>query len=149
MKNIKIKGDTMERLKLTVKEGKAQVRLIETVWQKIAYTFEGIHHGCYGRDFLNECIEEEKRHDKCRPVQCKRFLTIREAGKLFVVKRLCEYLFTNETVDLLGYHYTQKSVYTAYSLAKTYEKELKEALTGVDYALIESIDYADLESIAD
>lgn len=134
----------------TVEQAKKEVKLINDTWKVFDYAFQCIKWGTEGNNYLRENITEEKLHDKGRPSTCRRFLTITEAGKLFAVKQLIEYLFTNKIPSLESYSYCRKSVYTAYSLAFLYKKELMEALNkieGFNFQDILKIDYAGIQDL--
>jgi hypothetical protein len=129
---------------------KQQIKLIEKTWSTLDYVFGSLSWGQYGKNYLKENIEEEKNHRSYMPANVKSYLTIGQASKLFAVQQLVKYLFTSERPSLEGYHYSRKSIYTAYSLAKQYQKELCIALLaqeGFSSTAILDIDYAQLQSL--
>lgn len=127
------------------KTKKEQIQTIKLYWNECERLLNNMTWSFYGDELLKLCREESKRHDRYRAEHIKRGLTITEESKFFALSRLSAYVYDLEKEpSLRGYHYCQKSIYLAYSLAKEYNDRLKEVLP-LDIAQeISSYDYCQL-----
>lgn len=124
---------------------KEQLKLINNTWEKINQYFSSVHWGKYGNDLLNLNIIEEREHDKIRPSDIGRGISIKQAGKLFAVLgivRALKHPDKNPTIkDVI---YCKKSVLFSASLVENYREELEKVLQGVNFDNILNIDYCKL-----
>ena len=132
----------MEKTKLSKNE---QIKLIKTTWQKINEVLSCQSFGQYGKQYLDLNIQEEKRHDKTRPHDIQRGLTIIEAGKLFAVKQIIEFLGKAEYIpSVKDYIFVRQSIFFAYSLVSQYRIEFETALKDINFDDILKLDYVEL-----
>jgi len=110
----------------------------------LAYVLNNQTWSALWDNYLKENVDEEKKHDNYRSDGISRGITIREAGKLFAVKQIVEYLEGAKAPDVKAYLNMRKSVFTAYALAMNYTKQINEALEGIDLDIIRQADYCKL-----
>lgn len=122
-----------------------QKKLIREAWGQVAYVLDNLTWGGIGRNYLKENIQEERAHDRFRGESIQRGMTIKEAGKMFAVKQLAD-LLTGKAGEppVKEYLHYRKSVYTAYAIFATYEKELREAWRDIDLEALTLLDYCEL-----
>lgn len=125
-------------------EKKEALKTIEENYFKIKNVLECVRWGDYHKEYYHLIWDEEKRHRGFCPEGVTCGLTQAEAVKLFYVQTIFYYLFSNRTLLARDYLSIRKSHFFACSLVENYREELKEALQGVNFALVNSIDYAEL-----
>jgi len=123
---------------------KNQIKLINEAYRKIDDVLSIQHMGEYGKQYYNLNKGEELQHDKFRPSDVKRGLTISEAVKLFYVTQIIQALKGTLKVTVKEYLFVRKSIFFAVALVETYKIELTEALKGINYDDILAVDYAEL-----
>ena len=126
---------------------KQALNLINEAWSEFSYVLDNQDWSKHGTDYLDENIAEEKRHDHMRPDHVNRGLTIREAGKLFAVKQLTQYLCGEKAPNVEAYISLRKSLFTAYGLVMRYTPQLQDMMgkLGKDKVnQILNIDYCEL-----
>lgn len=132
----------MEKTTLSKNE---QIQLIKTTWQKIAEVLSCQSSVKYAKQYLSLNIQEEKNHDKFRPINTIRGLTILEAGKFFAVKQIIEFLTDKKYIpSAKDYLFVRQSIFFAYALVSQYRKEFEIVLKDVCFDDILNMDYTEL-----
>jgi len=125
-------------------EKREALKIIQENYFKIKDVLECVAWGNYHKEYYNLIQSEEKDHRKLCPQGVICGLTQAEAIKLFYVQTIFNYLFTNRKLSVRDYLSIRKSHFFACSLVENYKEELLKCLQGVDYNLVNSIDYAEL-----
>jgi len=120
---------------------KQQIDLINKLSYNLACELDNLKWNKIYTDYLKENIQEEKNHDNFRHESIKRGLTITEAGKLFAVQQIAEYLNGDKMPDVSGYLHIRKSVFTAYAIFANYRKEIEKAFQGLNWQEVLKMDY--------
>lgn len=122
-----------------------QIKLIKKINKELQYLFSSISYGQYYRDYLQENVKEERKHQMFKPDNISSGLSVNEGGTFFAVKQVIEFL-TNpkKAPDLEAYLYLRKAIYTAYALTENYRADILTALKDIDYNEVLKIDYCDL-----
>lgn len=135
----------MEKQEKTTLSKKEQIKLLKEISSRLASALNDISWTHYYTNYLKENIKEEKDHLRMKPEGVKHGLTAYEGGLLFSVQQIIEYFANSESKPCFeGYIYCRKSIYTAYSLVKTYNEQIKNALQGIDYSEVLKMDYCEL-----
>jgi hypothetical protein len=123
---------------------KQALKIIQSNYEKIKEVLTCVHRGGYHKEYYNLIQDEEKSHRRFCPQGVTCGLTVSEAVKLFYVQRIVEALPGVHVPSIGSYLTCQKSWFFAHSLVANYKEELTKALQGVDFTLVNSLDYADL-----
>ncbi len=96
------------------------------------------------------CLEEEKGHRRGDFAQHHTPDTINanQAARLFVVKRIAEYLEGCRMPRGKDYLHMQKSCFYAAGLVEKFRKEIRKAWNGLDMAALSSMDYCEFVRVA-
>lgn len=121
-----------------------QKKVLNACYSKLDYAFSSIHYGCYGKQLFKMIKDEEKGHRKFCPDGIKCGLTISEAVKLFYCQGIIEGITDKLNFTVKDYISIRQSILMCQSLALNYKDEIINALQGVNYSDILSIDYAEL-----
>lgn len=125
-------------------EKKKALKIIQVNYEKIKAVLESVHWGGYHKEYYSLIQAEERSHRRFCPQGVNCGLTVSETVKLFYVQRIIEAL-QGEHIPSIGSFLTcQKSWFFAHSFVVNYKDELTKALQGVDFTLVNSLDYADL-----
>jgi hypothetical protein len=125
-------------------EKREALKLIQENYWKIKEVLECVAWGNYHKEYYNLIQAEEKDHRRFCPEGVTCGLTQGEAVKLFYVQTIFEYLYTDRKLSARDYLSVRKSHFFACSLVENYREELNKALQGVNFALVNSVDYAEL-----
>jgi hypothetical protein len=125
-------------------EKREALKIIQTNYEKIKEVLSCVHYGSYHKEYYNLILQEEKDHRKFCPEGVTCGLTQGEAVKLFYVQTIFDYLFSNRILTTKEFLHVRKSHFLALSLVENYTKELYQALKGVNWQEVSSIDYAEL-----
>ena len=130
---------------MNTKEKNQAIKLINTAWERIYYCISTKKSEFVISEYLRLNIQEEKKHDHYRPEGTTRGLTVNQAGKLFAVKQIVEYIWTGgQSPDVKYYIDLRQSCFMAYSLAMQFEEYLIKALDGISLESIMALDYVSL-----
>jgi hypothetical protein len=132
---------------MDAKTKRAQLKAIQKAYIAIEGVLSRVSWGQYGREYFALNRAEELQHDRARPAGIRRGLTIAEAAKVFYVRQIIEALQGTLKVEAREYLWIRKSIFFAVALADNYGQELREALTGVDFAEILKVDYVALQEV--
>lgn len=94
------------------------------------------------RCFRMAC-EEERDHRRFKPDGLRIPASVADAGRFFVVLRVAECLL-GKRPDIKDLISTQPSAFYAASLVANYQKEIREALTGIELRVLVGLDYCEL-----
>lgn len=95
--------------------------------------------------YLNENLREEKEHLKGKPQGIRNGLTAREGARHFYIKWILDSLVNGFRYDIKDVLTCRISSIKGEAIAKTYEKELREALQNIDLKEVLSFDYSILQ----
>lgn len=134
----------METLSYTTSEKK---RILETE-RKVYLIINAVlerQKDYLSNSYLNENLREEKEHVKHKPESVKQGLTIRQGARHFYIKWILDSLVNGFRYDIKDVLTCRISSIKGEAIAKTYEKELREALKAIDLKEVLSFDYCILQ----
>lgn len=120
--------------------------MIQTAFDQL-HTLNNHNWKNYREALLEMCQEEERGHRGCLP-EFNRYHTpdtigIKDAAKLFAVKRVAGYLCGERMPKGKDFLHTQKSCFYAAGLVDEYRKEIRKAWRGLDVAALAELDYCE------
>jgi len=128
----------MENTTLSKKE---QLKLIDKAYYELEL-LNNIQWTHYRDELFELCKTEEKKHDRNR---VNRGITVNEASKMFVVKRIAEYLLDEKRMPSMdSFIWCLQSCFYSASLVLNYRERIKKAWSELDIQSIASLDYSEL-----
>lgn len=129
---------------------KTKLKLIREAFDRLA--FLNNIDWCNHREKLHElATAEEKSHRGWGPEFAKYHpgaISAADAGRLFAVKRVAEYLNGERMPRGKDYLHFQKSAFYAAALVHKHRKEIRKAWRGLDVKAIGALDYCEFVRVA-
>jgi hypothetical protein len=125
-----------------------QLKAIDLAWTFICDRLNNIKMEAMGDNYEGDNQKEEREHRGCGLPRIPHGLTVPQAGRLFCVKQLLDYLDGEKAPDPKDFLWMRKTIFTAYALVANYRDEITKALaeSGADLDAIRSADYAELNA---
>ncbi len=125
---------------------KTELKLLNDAARRLVYAFDNQMVN-YAKRLIEECHQEEKGHRGWGPDFSKYHtsdtISAKQAGKLFAVKRVAQYLNGEPYPQVKDYLHFQKSCYTAAAMAFEFEKQIRKEWNGLPLAELAALNYTD------
>lgn len=135
--------ETITKTKLSKKE---QIKLLQKIDIELSRTLNNISWTPYYKNYFKNNLKEERNHRKYQPSNVLCGITAYQSALLFAIQQIVDYFVNTKNKPCFeGYIYCRKTMYEAYSLVKTYTKQIKQALEKIDnYREVLNFDYCEL-----
>lgn len=103
----------------------------------------------YRDDLFAECRDEERRHrtGDFNESHTSDTISVYDAGKMFAVKRIAEYMNRSKLPAIADYLNIQRSCFTAAALVENYREQIAKAWAEFDLAELASLDYCEFVKV--
>ena len=119
---------------------KQQSTLIAKVWARVQL-LDNIDWTPYAENLLQHCLQDEKQHDKLRPKECKRGMTLIQAAKYFACLEVCRGII-EPPPEVRNYTHIRKTCFEGWALGNEYQEQLQLDIN--DVRAIIDLDYAQM-----